>query len=412
MPKAAKELTALSVKRISEPGYHAVGGVSGLYLQVAKGGARTWVLRATVGGKRRDIGLGGFPSVTLAQAREKARTVRDQITEGVDPVEAKKAAQEALRAQQARSLTFEQATRKRHSAKAAEFRNEKHRQDWLRSLQMYVFPIIGNRSLESLGKPEVLEVLQQPVEGGDFWTQRTETATRIRQRMDLIFRWAISNGHRVKASPAEWKGNLEHDLPKPSKVRKETHFRSMPFKEVPAFMAELSKREGVGAKALQFLVLTAARSGEVRGAKWSEIDLDARVWTVPGDRTKTGKPHTVPLSDAAVSLLEGLPRVADYVFPNTKGNPISDMTISAVCKRMKVDAVPHGFRSSFKEWARSCTSYADEVSELALAHVNDDKTRAAYARDELLPQRKRMMTDWAVYLGKQQEKKETLTAVG
>ena len=411
MPKIAKELTALQVKRIEDAGYHAVGGVSGLYLQVTRSGAKTWVLRAKVGGKRCDIGLGGFPTVTLAQARENARTVRDQIQEGIDPVQARKAAQEALKAAQARYLTFEQAARKRHTAKAQEFSSEKHRQDWIKSLEMYAFPIIGERSIEEIDTQDVLKVLQQPVNGGDLWHNRTETATRVRQRMHKVFSWAIATGHRNAANPAEWAENLEHSLSQPSKIMKVKHFPALAYKEVPELMKDLEKREGVSPRALEFLILTAVRSSEVRFARWDEIDLDQRIWTIPAERIKARKTHRVPLSDAAVNLLEGLPRDSEYLFPNTKGNPLSDAILSVLTKKMREGVTPHGFRSSFKDWARSCTSYADEVSELALAHVNSDSTRAAYARDELLPQRKRMMTDWAVYLGMQRESANALQAV-
>ena len=394
MPKAGTELSALEVKRLSEPGLHVVGGVTGLYLQVTRTGSRSWILRATVGRKRREIGLGGFPTVTLAQAREKARRIHEDIDRGIDPVEARRAAQAALRAEQDRSITLEEAARKCHASKEQEFRSEKHRKDWISSLQMHVFPAIGSRPVASIELADVLRVLEP------IWTQKTETATRVRQRLESVLTWATVRGYRQGDNPARWEGNLKEVLPTPSKVSTVNHHRALNWKEVPSFMKDLGKREGAGARALEFAILTATRSGEVRGATWDEIDLNQKLWRIPAERMKRDKAHTVPLSDAAVELLESLPRLSDCVFPNTKGTPISDATMSAVCKRMGIDATPHGFRSNFKDWARHETGYADEVSELALAHVNNDATRAAYARDELLPLRKRMMADWAEFLGR------------
>lgn len=393
MPKQAKEMGALEVKRLDRPGFHAVGGVSGLLHRITETGARGWVLRVTVAGKRRHYGLGGYPDVSLAQAKERARELKDQLWRGIDPVAERKAANDARRAEEARRMTFADAARQYHEAKAHEFRSAKHRADWLSSLERYAFESLGDLPVAEIELPHVLGVLKP------IWHERTETATRVRQRIEGVLHWATVSGYREGENPARWKGNLDVTLPAPQKIRKVQHHRALPWKDVPAFMADLRGREGMGARALEFAILTAARSGEVRKACWTEIDLDAGVWTVPGDRMKTGKPHRVPLSDDAVALLEALPRFegSDLVFTAPRGGPLSDMSISAVCKRMGVDAVPHGFRSSFKDWARSSTSFPDEVSELALAHVNSDATRAAYARDELLPQRAELMAEWAKF---------------
>ncbi|WP_018169698.1 site-specific integrase [Thioalkalivibrio sp. ALMg9] len=393
MPKQAKEMGALEVKRLDRPGFHAVGGVSGLLHRITETGARGWVLRVTVAGKRRHYGLGGYPDVSLAQAKERARELKDQLWRGIDPVAERKAANDARRAEEARRMTFADAARQYHEAKAHEFRSAKHRADWLSSLERYAFESLGDLPVAEIELPHVLGVLKP------IWHERTETATRVRQRIEGVLHWATVSGYREGENPARWKGNLDVTLPAPQKIRKVKHHRALPWKDVPAFMADLRGRDGMGARALEFSILTAARSGEVRKACWTEIDLDARVWTVPGDRMKTGKPHRVPLSDDAVALLEALPRFegSDLVFTAPRGGPLSDMSISAVCKRMGVDAVPHGFRSSFKDWARSSTSFPDEVSELALAHVNSDATRAAYARDELLPQRAELMAEWAKF---------------
>ena len=393
MPKKAKELSAVQVKRLTKPGLHSVGGVAGLCLQVKESGARSWILRAVVGKLRRDIGLGGYPEVALAQARERAREARDQIRQGIDPIEARKAARVTLIAEQGRRLTFAEAAMQCHATKAPGFRNSKHSSDWINSVNRYAVPIIGKLPVADIELPHIVKILEP------IWTTKTETATRVRQRIESVLAWATVSGYRTGDNPARWHGNLEYALPSPSKVRKVTHFAALPWQDIGAFMADLRKRDGISARALEFLILTAARSKEVRLAPWNEIDLDEKLWTIPAERMKAQKTHRVPLSAPAVALLKALPRFegSPYVFSAPRGGPLSDMSISAVCRRMKVDAVPHGFRSSFKDWCRSSTSYADEVSELAIAHASSDATRAAYARDELLPKRTRLMRDWAKF---------------
>ena len=399
MPKIAKELSATEVRRLSEPGRYAVGGVAGLQLLVSPVGGRSWVLRTLIGNKRRDIGLGGFPDVTLAGARQKAREMKDQIAVGVDPVAQKKTLRDAIRAAQAKALTFREAATRCHAARKDEYSNAKHRQDWINSLERHAFPIIGELPVDAIELPHVLKVLE-PIR-----KTKTETATRVRQRLESVLSWATVAKHRTGENPARWDSNLSELLPTPSKIRKVKHHKALPWQEVPGFMVELRQREGMGARALEFIILTAARSGEVRLATWDEIDLDAKVWVVPAERMKARKDHRVPLSDAAIELLCRVPRMegSNLLFTAIRGNALSDMTISAVCKRMEVDAPPHGFRSCFKDWARSRTAYADEVSELALAHVNNDATRAAYARDELVEQRARLMRDWAKFLSEPEQ---------
>ncbi|SEO55623.1 tyrosine-type recombinase/integrase [Aquisalimonas asiatica] len=402
MPKKPPELSALEVKRLTRPGLHAVGGVAGLFLAVSDGGARSWILRYSTPEvrysqkgnayyARRDLGLGGFPDVTLAQAREKGRELREKIRQGIDPAEERRAAREAWRVGLAKKISFEQAARKAHAAKESEFRNAKHRKDWISSLERHALPVIGSLPVAEIELPHILKVLDP------IWRERTETATRVRQRLESVLAWATVSGYRSGENPARWDGNLKEVLPAPNKIRKVRHHRALPWQEVPEFMQALRKREGMASLALQFAILTAARSGEVRGAQWDEIDTQGRIWTVPADRIKAGKQHRVPLSDDALVVLEAVPRMegSNHIFTAPRGGALSDMTLAAVLKRMKVDATVHGFRSSFKDWARNRTAYPDEVSELALAHVNSDATRAAYARDELLPQRQRLMADWA-----------------
>lgn len=393
MPKRAPVLAPYQVRRLKAPGLHSVGEVAGLYLQIQSESARSWILRVKIGDRRRDFGLGRYPDVTLEQARNRAREMRQQIWQGTDPTVARKAAQDVLRAAEAKRLTFDQAALQCWRARSQEFKNDKHAKQWLNTLRIYVSPSLGNLPVGDIELPHVVKVLEP------IWTTKTETATRVRQRIESVLAWATVNQFRSGDNPARWKGNLEHALPKPTKVKKVTHHAALPWQDVGNFMAELRKREGFGARALEFAILTAARSGEVRGATWDEIDFKAKVWTIPGERMKAGKPHRVPLSDPVLKLLKALPRLegSNYVFPAVRGGMLSDMSINAVTRRMGVDAVPHGFRSSFKDWARSCTRYEDEVSELALAHVNSDQTRAAYARDELLPKRERLMQEWAKY---------------
>ena len=393
MPKKAKELSAAEVRRKTKQGLHAVGGVAGLLLQVTSTGARSWILRVMIGSNRRDMGLGGFPDVSLKQARDKARDARDLIEKGLDPVAERKAARNALIFSQAKDMRFDRAAKLCHAAKSTEFRSAKHSQDWINSLDRYAFPAIGSLLVADIELHNVMAVLEP------IWHTKTETATRIRQRIESVLTWSTVSGHRKGDNPARWDGNLKEVLATPNKIKKVKHHAALPWQKVPEFMTELRKHEGMGARALEFSILTAGRSGEVRFATWDEIDLDEKLWTIPADRMKAGKKHKVPLSSDAIKLLKALPKLDDspQVFTAPRGGILSDMSISAVMRRMKVGAVPHGFRSSFKDWARSNTSYADEVSELALAHVNNDSTRAAYARDELLPKRIRLMRDWAKF---------------
>lgn len=407
-PKRARELSALEVSRLAD-GRHAVGRVAGLYLHV-KGDARSWVLRMKIGGRRREAGLGPYPEVGLKRAREIAAEFRAAVRDGYDPMADRETRRRDLREAQARAITFSEAARRFHLAKSVEYRSEKHRADWINSLAMHAFPHIGNVPVSDFDQNHALRVLEP------IWTTKTETATRVRQRMEAVLDWVKVSGFREGDNPAAWRGNLESLLPKPTKVRRIEHFPALPSAQIGPFVASLRQREGTGARALEFIILTVARSREVRFATWAEIDLDNALWTIAGDRMKAGKPHIVPLSAPAMRLLSSLPRGEDHehLFPTAAGGPVSDGTIGAVIKRMHDEAIgaggagwvdpntgrrvtSHGFRSTFKDWARTCTRYPDEASELALAHVNDDKTRAAYARDQLVDMRRELMQEWAAY---------------
>jgi integrase len=354
------------------------------------------VYRITIGEKRRSIGLGGYPEISLAKAREKARESKEMIEKGIDPIEQKKAVRMAFLRSQNNRMTFAQAAQGCHEKKVSEFKNPKHTKQWIRSLEKYAFPYIGNIAVDDLELSHILEILQP------IWSDRTETAVRLRQRIEAVLNWATISGYRSGDNPARWQGHLEAILPKPNKLKRVKHMRALPWKDMNSFMVELRKIEGLGARALEFIILTACRSGEARFAVWDEIDLENKVWIIPGERMKTGKEHKVPLVHDAVKLLQSLPRFegSSYIFTGARNGPLSDMTISAVCKRMNIDAVPHGFRSTFRDWAAEQTNFPREVCEQALAHAIDNKVEAAYRRGDLFNKREKLMQDWNNYINK------------
>lgn len=394
MPKIAKELSALQVSRLLEAGHHAVGGVTGLYLYVTATGARSWVLRIEVGKKRKHMGLGGFPSVTLAMAREQARMARSEFRAGLDPIAARRKAVSKRLAEQLNAVTFESAAKAYIDAHGDTWKNPKHRAQWSATLATYAFPVIGNLQTAHVTQAHVLAVLEP------IWKTKNETAARLRGRIEAVLDWATVRGYREGENPARWKGRLDKLLPAPAKIQKTVHRKALPIDAVPQFMRDLRDKEGVTARALEFVVLTAARSGEVRGATWGEIDLDAAVWVVPGDRMKAGREHRVPLCTQAVELLKKMPRFVgnEHVFPSPRGKVLSDMALLAVMRRMEVDAVPHGFRSTFRDWVGERTDYPRELAEQALAHTLESKVEAAYRRGDALEKRRTMMQEWSDFL--------------
>lgn len=396
MPKKAKELSALEVSRLNKPGNHAVGGVTGLYLYVNEAEGRSWVLRILVGSKRRHVGLGGYPTVTLAQAKEKAREVREQVLKGIDPVEERRAVARQLKVRQASRRTFEDVAKAFIAYQEKSWKNTKHRKQWSSTLEAYAYPIIGQMPVDAVTEQNVIAVLEP------IWTLKTETASRLRGRIESILDWARVRGHREGDNPARWKGHLDKVFPAQSLVRKVQHFQALPVNAVSSFYRKLEGIQGASAIALRFLILTAARSGEVRGAEWVEVDFAQAVWTIPASRMKAKRQHRVPLSNGALAVLQeardrGMSTESGLVFGNSQGRALSDMSLTAVMRRMGVEAVPHGFRSTFRDWVGEHTQYPSDLAEMALAHVLPNKTEAAYRRGDALEKRRAMMDAWALH---------------
>ncbi len=389
MPKLAKELSALEVKRLKEPGLHAVGTVAGLRLLVKPTGARSWVLRTMIGARRAELGLGGYPTVSLAQAIDYAREARDTIRSGADPAAERRAKRVTV------EWTFKKTAEAYIAAHTPGWKNPKHGQQWGNTLAAYAYPMFGAKHVRDVTKADVLSAIEP------MWSTKNETATRVRNRIELVLNYAVQRELRPEGlNPARWRGNLDAALPKPGKVARVEHHAALPIDDMHTFMQRLRKADGMGARALEFAILTAARSGEVRGATWQEIDLQAAVWSIDAERMKTDRPHRVPLSDRTLELLQALPRFedSDLVFPGQSGKALSDMTLTATLRRMKVDATAHGFRSSFRDWCAERTAVASEVAEMALAHAVGDATEQAYRRGDLFEKRRQLMDLWAAFI--------------
>ena len=408
MPKKAKELSALEVSNLTKPGVHAVGSVAGLCLQVSESGAKSWILRTMVGEKRKEIGLGGYPDVSLAQARGKAREIKEQIRKGIDPVAERKAKRSELIAQQALLVNFKMVAAEYITKKSKEFKTDKQTQKLSNHMKNYVYPFIGNMVISDISRAHIVNLLEP------IWETKNETASRVRLHVERILDLAGVKGLRQGDNPARWKGNLEHTFADRNKIAPVKHLNALPVKDMAKFWQLLTDDTTQGSKALQFIILTACRSGEARGASWEEIDLAKKVWTIPAERMKGGKAHKVPLCATAIELLQSLPNQQGPLFTNARGGAITDVTISKTPKRLGYDVTAHGFRATFRTWAQEFTSYADEVCELALAHVNDDKTRAAYARSQLLEKRRLLMNDWEHFCrtGHGLQKEAKVVAIG
>jgi integrase len=391
---AARTLNRLSanlVKALAERGYYADGG--GLYFRVSEFGTRLWAFRYTRAGKAREMGLGPYPEVTLKEAREFALEARKLLRDDQDPIEKRQARRSAMASERQAALTFAQCAAAFIAVKENEWKNAKHGEQWRTTLATYADPVIGKMLVRDVQQAHILKILEP------IWTTKTETASRLRGRIENVLDYASARGYRQGDNPARWRGHLDKILATPSKVAKVEHHTALDYGHIGAFMVELRRQFSMGARALEFAIITAARSGEVRGANWAEIDLDRAVWTIPEQRMKAGREHRIPLSDSALSMLRAMPRIKDceLVFPNTKGTALSDMTLTAVLRRMGCPVTAHGFRSTFRDWAGETTAYPREVIEHALAHQLKDKAEAAYARGTLFEKRRNLMADWALF---------------
>ncbi len=397
----SSKLSAVEIAKAKGAAVLHDGG--GLYLRVAAGGSKSWVFRYQLGGKRRDMGLGPYPDISLAEARRRSATHRNQRRDGIDPLDARIAQRAAERLSAAKGRSFREAAEEYIERNEAGWRNAKHRQQWRSTLESYVYPVLGNLAVAAIDTGLVVQALDP------IWAEKPETASRVRGRIEAVLDAATVRGWREGPNPAQWKGNLAHVLPARAKVRKTVHHAALPFTEMPAFLAALRDRPGMAARALEFAILTAARTDETLGAKWDEIDLGAKVWAVPAERMKAGREHRVPLSDAALAVLEsvrplalraaGEPDPIAPVFPGPRpALPMSQMAMLMLLRRMKRgDLTVHGFRSTFSDWAAERTAYPREVVEMALAHAIESKVEAAYRRGDLFEKRRNLMAAWASF---------------
>jgi integrase len=393
MARKLERLTALAVSRAKTRGYLADGG--GLYLQISSSGAKSWVFRFKRAGRLREMGLGATHTLTLAEARKRAAACRRLRLDGVDPVDERRAGTLKAKLEAARAMTFRQCAEAYIDAHKAGWSNPVHAAQWPSTLETYAYPVFGHLPVQVVDTPLVTKVLEP------IWKTKTETASRLRGRIEAVLDWATARDYRQGDNPARWRGHLDKLLPPRAKVQKVKHHAALPYAESGEFVAKLREQESTSALALEFLILTATRTGEVIGATWSEIDLDAAVWTIPADRMKAKREHRVPLSKSALSILKQLNehRIGEFVFPGAKTNrPLSKMTLLDLLERMDWDDLTvHGFRSTFRDWAAERTNFPREVAEHALAHSLPDKVEAAYRRGDLFEKRRQLMEAWARY---------------
>jgi integrase len=387
------KLTALAVKRQRKRGMYGDG--HGLYLQVAAGGAKSWVLRYKINGKPHHLGLGPLHAVSLAQARLRAADARRLLLDGHDPIMARRAARAAARLAATKTITFDEAAEAYITSHRAGWKNAKHADQWPATIKAYVSPVFGSLPVQAVDTGFVMRVLEP------IWTTKPETASRLRGRIEVVLDWARVKGYRASENPARWKGHLDHLLPARTKVRKIKHHAALPYAELNSFMADLRQQDGVAARAFEFLILTATRTSETLNATWDEIDLGSATWTIPAERMKSAREHRVPLSDDALALLKNMQVISSdgYVFPGRSGSkPLSNMSLLMMLRRMKRgDLTAHGFRSTFRVWCAEQTNFPSEVAEAALAHVVSDKVIEAYVRTTFFNRRRKLMDAWAAY---------------
>lgn len=390
MARPIKRLSDREVANKKDPGYYADGG--GLWLQVSKAGTKSWIFRYTRQGKTHDLGLGSYLNVGLKAARDKAQEQREALGRGDDPMAQRWAAKAAA----ASKLTFSQCAEKYIAAHKDGWKNVKHAEQWTNTLETYAAPIIGNIDVALVDTPHILRILEP------IWNTKNETASRVRGRIERILAWATTRKLRRGDNPAAWKNHLDTLLPKPSAVQKKTHHEALPYRDAGAFLAEVRQLPGVAPRALEFTILTAARTGETIGATWDEIDLDSKVWTVPAGRMKAKREHRIPLSTRAVAILEEIKKQnsGTFIFPGWSGDKgLSNMAMLKALKDMgRTDLTVHGFRSTFRDWCAEATQYPREIAEAALAHTLTNKAEAAYFRSDLFEKRRSMMQDWCNYV--------------
>jgi integrase len=393
MARQLNKLNALAVSRAKKRGYLSDGG--GLYLQVGPNGSKSWVFRFRDGARLKEMGLGSTHTLTLAEAREAALVCRKQRLAGLDPITARHQARAAAQLEAAKTLTFEQCAEAFIEGHRASWQNAKHAAQWGSTLKTYAYPVFGSLPVAAIDTPLVLRALEP------IWKTKTETASRLRQRIEAILDWARVRGYREGENPARLKGHLDHTLPARAKVAKVVHHAALPYDEIGPFMMKLRDQPGISAMALEFAILTAARTGEVLRATWDEFDLGGKMWTVPAARMKAGKEHRVPLSDPAADILQKLEAMKSgpFVFPGGKaGKPLSSMAMLMTLRRMeRGDLTAHGFRSTFRDWAAEQTNFPGEVAEMALAHSVSDAVEAAYRRGDLFEKRRKLMEAWASF---------------
>jgi integrase len=419
MPKIAKPLNDLQVRRITRIGWHAVGGVAGLLLQVRKPaneGAqipRSWILRVKVGDQRQPIGLGSYPQVSLADAREQAGKLVIEARQGINLKAKKRAQRSSIMVAAAKNRTFKECAEAYMDAHSSDYTSDKHRKQWPATLVTYAFPIIGNMLVSDIVMRDVRNVLEQetvvnPKTKGKLWYVKTETAKRLLGRIKTVLDYATVNEYRSGTNPAQWAGYLSTQLPSPKKLQKKEHHPAVPYQQIGDFMSKLRSNPSISAKALEFLILTSVRSGSVRQAEWSEIDYEKALWVIPAEHTKARQEHRVPLQPKAITLLKSLPILAGskIIFPSPKGKALSDMALSQLMKGMRergeltIEGVPHGFRSTFRDWAAEQTAYSDEIRKAASGHTVGDAVKEAYQRTDLLDKRRNLMNEWSNFLDK------------
>jgi integrase len=392
MPRTLNRLSPLKVGKLRGKGMHADGG--GLYLRISDSGTKGWIFRYVDDGKLHDMGLGPVHTISLPRARELAREYRELRLQGIDPITHRRASVAARRASDAKAITFRQAADAYIAAHEVGWRNAEHRRQWGKTLAQHVHPTIGDLPVAVIDTALIMKVLEP------IWQTIPETATRVRGRIESVLDWAKARGYRSGENPARWRGHLDHLLPSRAKMRVVKHLAALRYEEVAAFMASLRQETSLGARALEFAILTAARTGEVLGAAWSEIDPKAKVWTIPAGRMKAGKEHRVPLSSAALAVLKDSPRMNEWVFAGERGH-LSEKTMQLALRRMgRDDITVHGFRSTFRDWAAERTNFPRELAEKALAHTVGDESERAYQRGDLLERRRKLMETWAEFCGK------------